>query len=80
MINYSLADYENGFGTPDIDYFFVGLKNLYSLLVTPQVVTVVTWLPTNSYERMHFSNFRMLNNETGSFKYTYNSSKRGMKY
>ena len=76
--DYTLADYENGFGFPTTEYYFLGLKNLYRMTATPKELTVAAWCPL--HDRQYFINFRMLDNATGSFKYTYESKSGSMEY
>ena len=76
--DYTLADYKNGFGFPSTEYYFVGLKNLYRMTATPIELTVAVWCTL--HDRQYFSNFKMLDNVTGSFNYTYDNKWGDMEY
>lgn len=43
---------------------------------TPKELTMAAWCPW--YDRQYFINFKMLDNATGSFKYTYERKSGGM--
>ena len=48
------------------------------MTATPIELTVAVWCPL--HDRQYFSNFKMLDNVTGSFNYTYDNKWGGMEY
>ena len=59
---------------PQILIVFRWIKKFVQSIRNSERSKVATWLTKDSHKRRHFENFRMLDNETGSFKYTYDSS------